>query len=392
MGHAIAPGARSVAAAARPDGRVNRRVAMSLVAAAPALLLAACQRREALKLGFIAGLSGTAADLGTGVYNGVQLAVEELNAAGGLNGHPVELLVRDDRGEPETVRRHVVELAEREVELVIGPVTSSMALAALDVAAQTGLVLFSPTATSDELSDRDDHFLRSQSPLARLAEQHARHIYRSGARRLALVVGTGNDQFSGNYERVVRRTFTTLGGLVLTARRVGSGVVQSFAEVAALVLADAADAVLTIASVADTALFFHQLQQTGKSQGIRSSAHWGDTPALLKSGGAALEGLVVTQYFDPDGEQPAFVAFRDRYRRRYGEDAGFAGIYGHDAARYVLSALAARRRGQTVKEALLQAGPVAGLQGPISLDAMGDGSRSVGLAEVRNGRLRAVRA
>ena len=63
--------------------------------------LAACSPPEPLRIGFIGGLSGRVADLGEAGRNGAQIAVEEFNQAGGINGLPVELIVRDDGQNPE---------------------------------------------------------------------------------------------------------------------------------------------------------------------------------------------------------------------------------------------------------------------------------------------------
>ena len=59
-------------------------------------LLVACQKPEPIRIGFVGGLSGRVADLGGAGRNGVQLALEQRNAAGGINGRSVELVVRDD--------------------------------------------------------------------------------------------------------------------------------------------------------------------------------------------------------------------------------------------------------------------------------------------------------
>src|SRR5512139_4244843 len=74
------------------------------------VLLSGCGPREPLRIGFIGGLSGRVADLGEAGRNGVQIAIEEINRAGGVKGRQIELLVRDDAQTPEKAIAAVNEL------------------------------------------------------------------------------------------------------------------------------------------------------------------------------------------------------------------------------------------------------------------------------------------
>jgi len=82
-----------------------------------------------VRIGFLAGLSGRVADLGIGGRNGAILAVEMRNRQGGINGRPVELIAEDDQQDAELARHAASRLLASKVEVVIGPMTSTMALA-----------------------------------------------------------------------------------------------------------------------------------------------------------------------------------------------------------------------------------------------------------------------
>jgi len=109
--------------------RVIARLAFMMVCGM--LLVAGCSAKEPVKIGFIGGMSGRVADLGVAGRNGAVLAIEQKNAAGGINGRKLELLVRDDEQKPEVAGKVVAELLAQKVELIIGPMTSSMAFAIL---------------------------------------------------------------------------------------------------------------------------------------------------------------------------------------------------------------------------------------------------------------------
>ena len=120
------------------------------------LALTACAPPQPVKLGFLGGLSGRVADLGEAGRHGVLLAVDEANAAGGVNARKVELLIKDDEQQAAAAIKAIEELVAARVDAVIGPMTSSMGEAVLPVASRAGLVVVSPTVTFSLLAGRDD--------------------------------------------------------------------------------------------------------------------------------------------------------------------------------------------------------------------------------------------
>ncbi|MBW1797231.1 MAG: ABC transporter substrate-binding protein, partial [Deltaproteobacteria bacterium] len=90
-----------------------------------------CENKKPVKVGFVGGLTGRLSYLGTAGRNGVILAVEEINEAGGINGRPVELITRDDGHDPKVAVKVDRELIGEGVVAIIGHMTSSMSMAAL---------------------------------------------------------------------------------------------------------------------------------------------------------------------------------------------------------------------------------------------------------------------
>jgi len=153
---------RSVAMSRSVDS-VHDRVRRSLApgtAAAGLLFAAGCTPKKPVPIGFLCGLTGRLADLGIGGRNGTLLAVDDLNAAGGIDGRLIELLSRDDEQMLEVARARLTELFDNGVELVVGPMTSSVAAAVLPLASARGIPLVSPLAGAREFSGRNDVFFR----------------------------------------------------------------------------------------------------------------------------------------------------------------------------------------------------------------------------------------
>ena len=99
-----------------------------------------------------------------------------------------------------------------------------------------------------------------------------------------------------------------------------------------------------------------------------------------------VEGIIVAQLFDRQSTLPASVEFNRNYLARFGKASGFGGLTAFDATNVALDAIAAQKRGQTLKEALLARKTFAGVQGPLTFDEYGDTGRMTYLTTIHNGR------
>lgn len=102
-----------------------------------------------LRIGTLFPMSGDVADIGPGMVAAVELAVRDINAVGGVLGEPVEVLARDSGAASEQkLEAAFAELVERGIDVVVGPATSVLAERLLPLAAEAGVVVISPAATS----------------------------------------------------------------------------------------------------------------------------------------------------------------------------------------------------------------------------------------------------
>lgn len=346
----------------------------------------ACRKPEPIRLGFLGGLTGRVADLGVGGRNGAILAVEQRNAAGGVRGHPVELLVRDDEQDNEATRGAVTDLLRRGVEVIVGPMTSSVAMAAVPLVNGSGAILVSPTVTTTALDRLDDHFLRVISHTTDYASKSARYLFtKQGRRRVAAVCEQGNSAYTESWLRDFRQTFEALGGRLTRVDRYRSGPDVSLLEVARELLSGGPDAVLIITNAVDAALLCQQLRKL--SPGVRiAMSEWASTERFAELAGAAADGVIVAQFIDRTDRTPRYQAFHRDYLERFGHEPGFAGLAGYDAATVVLDAFADRRRGETLKAAILRIGRFRCVQQEIAIDRFGDANRRTFVTAVRSGR------
>lgn len=386
-----------VTSSLRPDSSQTNQVRRQLVLAsamAPALasataaLLAGCAARTPMRIGFIGGLSGRIADLGIGARNGAQMAVDELNAQGGLAGRTLELLPRDDEQNAEIARQRLSELFAAGVELVIGPVTSTMVQPLLPLANERRIPLISPLAGANDFSGRDDAFFRVVSDTARSAAQHANALLARGLRRIVAVGDARNAVFTRNWIRSLGATFVAGGGSVVETIEFEAAPGLRFLDLAQRIAALSADGVAIVASAADSAVLVQQLRRIRPGLPVGLSA-WAGTEELPQLGGASLDGVLVTQFFDRFNTTPRWQDFVTRYRQRFGDAPGYPAMNGHDA---VTMAAAAVRSGTDdgLLAALRRLRAFDGLQRKLRFDEFGDCLVTTYLTEVRDGRYVAV--
>ena len=134
---------------------LTRRQALASAAAAIAssVVKPAIAAKEPIMIGYLPALTGPSSSTGIGINRGIQLAVQEINAAGGIDGRQIELIVRDTQSDPTKAVNGAAELAHREkVSVVFGPVNSGESLAVVPLLARTNMPQLHPCWV-DSLTD-----------------------------------------------------------------------------------------------------------------------------------------------------------------------------------------------------------------------------------------------
>lgn len=354
-------------------------------------VLCVCGKKEPIRIGFIAGLSGRSADLGGAGRNGVMLAIEQRNAAGGIDGRPVELVIRDDQQNPETAKKVVSELIGQKIELIIGPMTSAMAVAVTPLVKNSGAILLSPTVTTTDLSGKDDDFLRVIADTRLYSSQCARYQFEKfGTRTIAVVYDESNRSYSESWLQGFRKEFEGLGGRIVLVKTFKSGTDTVYAPLSEKLLAARADAVLVVCNAVDAGMFCQQLRALSPKARI-VAAEWAATERFIELAGKASEGIVIAQQFDRNDTSPRYVEFQRAFRARFNQDPGFPSIAGFDAAQVALDAYAARQKGASLKDTIVGRQRFLGVQQEISIDRYGDANRNSYITAIRNGAYVTIR-
>ncbi|MBM9511121.1 ABC transporter substrate-binding protein [Desulfogranum marinum] len=335
-------------------------------------LFTSCSSNKPIRIGFIGGTTGRVADLGLSGRDAVQMAIESVNTNGGIHGRQIQLIVTDDQQNPDKARQVVEELIKEQVDAIIGPMTSDMAMVVAPLINAAKIVTVSPTASTAKLSGQDDYFFKiSTSTRQNGAKSGAYHAQAGKMHRLAVLHDLGNQAYSESWLKNFTRPFLErkgneiVGVIGFDTRR---GI--TFTKVVNKAFALNPDGILIIANSMDSALICQQVRKINSRVHL-TLADWGATERLLELGGKAVEGVTVIQVFDRKSKKPRYLAFREKYIERFKQEPGFAGVLGYDAATVVINALQYQKKGQSLKDVLLET-EFEGLQAVINFDTFGD--------------------
>ncbi|MBE9521360.1 MAG: ABC transporter substrate-binding protein [Proteobacteria bacterium] len=366
--------------------RITNIFSFLLFCIVPIVYISACGGPEPpILLGFVGGLSGRVADLGISGRNGAIMAVENINSAGGVHNRKVKLVVMDDKQDGGTAEQVVKDLIDKEVLAIIGHMTSSMSMQTVPIVNAREVIMVSPTTTTTFLSKKDDYFYRVSNTTKSYATIMARYLFDTlTIRNVAVVYDLRNSAYTESWLGDFRKEFEKSGGRIAAAVTFHSGPDAHLFDTAKQAMLPGVEALVISAGAMDTAMLCQQVRKMGKDITI-AAAEWAATEKLLELGGAAVEGVIVSQFFDRNSTDPVYVKFRQDYKKRFGNEPGFASVNSYDAVNVVLSALKKQKSGKLLKKSIEQVSEYKGVQGVVKIDQYGDADRKTFLSVVRKG-------
>lgn len=343
------------------------------------------KEREPIKLGFISVLSGVHAETGFRARNAVQYAVEQINESGGINGRPLELLVKDDQMNGERAVEVARELIEEEVVAIVAHTISSNTLKIAPLLEESGIIMIGDAGTA-LLTGLDDNYLRVCYGSDKTGELFAGLVMDKLNRKSAAVV---YDLVNPNYTEVLYKDFKkamesrggSLSGVVTFDSE--SGFVAD--KVAEEIIETGADVCFIIASgnVHLGIIAQHLRKRGSKIQLITTTI----SPDLITAGGPAMEDTLSILGFDNSSTTERYINFKESYYERFTVEAGITDQQLYEAARIIIDALKQQKEGERLKDIIIRKSVYPGLDGNIIIDKFGDASRTMYILEIKNGKI-----
>jgi len=340
---------------------------------------------EPIVLGFVGTLSGRYSQLGVSSRDGMILAVDEINRDGGIAGRTVEIVVRNDEGDPEMCVRQILELNNLGVAAILGPLTSNMEPAIREGLAR-GAFLLSPTVSTDKLTGLDDLFIRFNPVTASQSRTVNGLMREDGIKNVQILYDSSNAQYTEEVMKSFRTAYADDRHSILGEHSFHGLHKTDLESAVRKTLEDPPEAVLFISSGTDAALMAQLLRRSG-FQGAFYGSEWTQTKELLTHGGGAVEGMKAVSPYFPDVSSTEITRFIDNYRTRFMVDPDFASYRSYETAwtlMQIIGELDATDPNR-IKNAMVDR-HYSGLQGDFYIDSFGDAHRSHGYAVVVDGQ------
>ena len=353
-----------------------------------ALLALSAAAAEPIKLGFFMSMTGRDASFGETSLRGAQMAVEEINAAGGILGRPLELVVADNRsqaGESATAAKKLIN--RDKVVALIGECSSSRSLEAAPIAQTAGVPMLSPASTNPKVTEMGSCIFRMCFADPFQGEVLATYAFRRlGLRRAALLVDV-SAPYSTGLAAAFQHTFVGLGGEVVTRQQYTAGEKDFRAQLTALRPA-APDMIFLPSYYVDIGLAAKQARELGIDLPFLGGDGY-EAPQFLEIGGAALNGTSYSTHFSAENDNPAVRAFIARFQVRHKIIPNGLAALTFDAVQLVADAI--KRAGSTeraaIRNALAATTDFPGVTGRTTFDAQRNAVKDAAIMAVRDGRI-----
>jgi len=354
------------------------------------VLALALRAQDTIKVGEYASLTGKEASFGQQSHKGLTLAIEELNAAGGVLGKKLELITEDNQTKPGESATAVKKLISRDkVVALIGEVASGRSLEAAPIAQAAKIPMIAPAATNPKVTQTGNYIFRvcfidpfQGTVMAKFAQTDLK------AKKVAVLSSVSN-AYSVGLAKFFKETFTTNGGTIVSEKNFSEGDKDFRAQLTA-VKAAGADAVFVPSYYTEAALIARQARDLGINVPFFGGDGW-VADQLLEIGGEALNGCYYSTHFSPENQDPVVQAFVKKFKARWGANENpdaFAAL-GYDAAYVLVDAIkrAGSTEGPKLRNALAATQNFAGVTGVTNIDGNRDASKPAAIIAIKNGKL-----
>lgn len=353
--------------------------------AAPALTSAA----EPIKVGEFACLTGKDATFGQSQHKGIQLALEELNAAGGVLGRPLQLISEDNQsksGESATVAKKLI--SRDKVVAILGEVTSGRTLEVAPLAQSAKIPLIASGATNPAVTQKGDYVFRvcfiddfQGTVMAKFALTDLK------AKKVATLVSVSS-AYSVGLAKFFKETFLAGGGTIVAEQKFSEGDKDFKAQLTAIKAANV-DAIFVPGYYQEAALVARQARSLGITVPLFGGDGW-ESEQLLKIGGEALNGCYYSTHFTPENKEPAVATFVTKFKARWKDETPDAyAALGYDSLYVLVDAI--KRSGTTdgpkLRDALAATKNFSGASGVTTLDKDRNASKPATIIAVKAGKL-----
>jgi branched-chain amino acid transport system substrate-binding protein len=362
---------------------------------------AACQRKGDqggasstgdILIGEYGSLSGEGASFGRSSKEGIELAVDEINDAGGLlGGRKLRILLEDDQSKPDEAATVVTKLITKDkVVAVLGEVASSRSLAGAEICQQYKIPMITPSSTNEKVTAIGDYIFRVCFIDPFQGEVMAKFANQMGIKRVAIMKDIKQD-YSVGLSASFEKSFKGLGGEIATIANYSTGDADFKAPLTSIRSLEV-EAIYIPGYYNDVGLIVRQARELGMKVPILGGDGWvGDT--LWQTGREALANCYISNHYSADDPSPAVQKFVQAYKARFNREPDSIAALAYDATKVLADAIT--RAGTTESAKLrdaLASTKLSGVTGSLNMNAKRDVNKPAIVQELKyeNGQGRYV--
>ncbi len=371
------------------------RISRALPVALALLALAACEEKKkgqavpVVLVGHVASLTGNEATFGDSTDKGIRLAIDEVNAKGGVKGKQLALKTYDDQGKPDQAAAAATRLiVQDKVAVLLGEVASSRSLAMAPKADQYQVPMITPSSTNPKVTKEGD---RTRPFVFRVCfidpfqgTVMAKFASERGIKKVAVLRDVGNDYSVGLADYFLSK-FKELGGTILDDQSYKAGD-QDFKAQLTAIKAKGPEAIYVPGYYTDVALIARQARELGIKGPLMGGDGW-DSPKLFEIGGKAIEGSFFSNHYSHEDPSPRIQLFVRTYKERFGQVPDGLAATGYDAAKIAFESMgrASDVSGVPLRDAIAATKDYPGVTGVITLNSDHNAVKSAVVLEVKGG-------
>ena len=340
-------------------------------------------------VGEYGSLTGAQATFGQSTHNGIMLAMDEINSAGGVNGRKVRVITEDDQSKAEEAATAVTKLiSQNNVIAVLGEVASSNSLAAAPICQSNKVPMITPSSTNPAVTEKGDYIFRMCFIDPYQGEAMANYLYDKLGKKTAAILIDVKSDYSTGLASFFERTFVSKGGKIVGKQSYAQGDSDFRAQLTTLKSGNP-DVIFVPGYYNDIGQIAIQARDLGMNQPLAGGDGW-ESPKLIEIGGKALEGSFYSNHYHVDDPSPAVREFVQKYEARFGAKPDSLAALGYDSARVLVDAIkrAGTTEGPKLRDAIAATKDFSGVTGNITLgpDRNPIGKKLVVL-QISNGQL-----
>ncbi len=373
--------------------QIMRRLPCFIPGALLVLLASGCQPAASssneIVIGHFASMTGSEATFGQSTDNGIKLAVDEINEAGGIDGKKIRLITYDDKGDAREAGTAVTRLTTKDgVVAVLGEVASGLSLAGAPVCQESGVPMVSPSSTNPKVTEIGDMIFRvcfidpfQGSVCAKFAREH--EGLKAGK---AAILTDQASPYSVGLQEEFEKAFEKLGGKVVSKQTYQGGD-QDFSAQLTAIRSSEPDVIFVPGYYTDVGNVALQARNLGLATPLLGGDGW-DSSKLGEIAGSAIDGSFYSNHYSQEDPNPRVQEFIKKYSERHKQTPDGLAALGYDAARILFEAMkrAKSLEGKALAAELAKTKDFDGVTGKISIDGDRNAVKSAVILEMKDGK------